>query len=353
MAFLTSPAASKIGIVLTRVIVPLWVLTGAIFKLVEKTPKLLPREIWVNANEVGINLYWLLATLIALEFLAVGVMLMVARLARLMAILMLGAFCLVLLNEMRVGNTTCGCLGAVTPPVWLMLAVDGALLLGVLLFRPRYEPGPALPKAELIAAAVWILSGFAVSAAVVLPEQGRSATGTVGPGTQELPAGGNVGGGPPTPPPSLDEPGQQPPAYYIPKATEWVGQPWRSIDLAHYMKAWPADLDTGRRYIIFYSRTCDHCMELLENYFFDPPPAPTLLVAIPERKDGFDTGAELEMIYCRECVEHAELPIGSEWIITSPIVVALEDGIVTCAQEGGYDTPPEDCLIWHSAAVSE
>ena len=36
-----------------------------------------------------------------------------------------------------------------------------------------------------------------------------------------------------------------------------------------------------------------------------------------------------------EC-EHLELPLGCEWLITTPLTIATEDGIVTCAEEGSH-----------------
>ena len=90
--------AGTIGLILVRVIVPLWVLAGALFKITERSPKLLPNDFLHQVNTLGLDLYWVLAVLIAIEFIAVTIMLLVPKYARLMAIFMLGAFCLVLLN---------------------------------------------------------------------------------------------------------------------------------------------------------------------------------------------------------------------------------------------------------------
>ena len=125
---------AKLGQILSRVVVPGWVLTGALFKLYESSPKLLPKETILKvANDLGIDLNVLLAVLIGLEFFAVAVMLCLARLARPMAIFLLSVFCLILLGEMALGNlTNCGCLGANSPPPWVILLIDGGLLFGVL-----------------------------------------------------------------------------------------------------------------------------------------------------------------------------------------------------------------------------
>ncbi len=103
---------------MSRVIVPGWVLTGAVFKLVEASPLTLPpKTILLLADRAGIDLYILLAVLVGLEIMAVAAMFMVPRYARPVGILMLSVFCLVLIGEMVQGNiTSCGCFGAKSPP---------------------------------------------------------------------------------------------------------------------------------------------------------------------------------------------------------------------------------------------
>jgi hypothetical protein len=337
---LTASKSARIGWLLCRVVVPLWVLSGAILKLQARTPKLLPRNIWTAGAELGIDLYWLLAAIIALELLAIGVMVFLGRLARPMAIFMLGVFCLVLIGEVVAGNTDCGCLGAHTPPIWMMMAIDASLLVGVILFPPsaaevEAEPKPLVARGPLTGAVAWVMAGCLVSGAIILPEAGAKTIIEDPP--EEIENG------------SKPEPGRAPvtrqlPGYYLPKCEEWVGRKWSEIDLAAFVKNPPADLDQGPRYLIFYSRTCDHCEELFDLYFADPPPVPTLAIAIPERKNGFETEGLLN-IYCNQCDE-GELPVGCEWIITTPIVVALQDGEVVCVVEGEDPEEPQ-CLMWH------
>lgn len=151
------PAA---GFVLCRLVVPLWLVTGATFKLVGASPRFLPKEILNDADRLGVDLFALLASLISIEYVAAALMIFVARLARPIAVLILVIFCLVLVREMVAGNTACGCLGVTSPPPWVMLVIDGALLLGVIL----------LPPARLFGTGRWSLlaAGAAGLAAVGL-----------------------------------------------------------------------------------------------------------------------------------------------------------------------------------------
>lgn len=129
-------ASQWIGTVLTRLVVPLWVLTGAVFKLVERTPSNLPSQIVKLAKDQQLDLALVLRLLIGLEFVAIAVMLFLPRFARAMAIFILACFCAILINEIRVGATSCGCFGTVKINPWIMLAIDSLLLVAVILLRP-------------------------------------------------------------------------------------------------------------------------------------------------------------------------------------------------------------------------
>jgi hypothetical protein len=108
-----------------------------------------------------------------------------------------------------------------------------------------------------------------------------------------------------------------------------------------WVKEWPIDIRDGKQYIIFYSLTCDHCETLLWSHF-EFPEFPTTLVAIPQSTDGFNYDGAFDNP-CYDC-KTTELRIGADWIIGTPLVVALENGIVLCATENeDYEAPA--CLI--------
>ena len=312
---------AKIGLVLCRVVVPLWVLTGAVFKLVERSPKYLPKETILKlAGGLNFNLDVLLRTLIGLEFLAVGVMLFLPRLSRKMALFMLSVFCLILLGELIRGNfADCGCFGSKSPPPWAILMIDGGLLLGVLAFRPKPAVRQPAARWPLSAAAGWIIAGFALSFLVPAVEA-------------------------PNQPNDIDRPL---PSYYLPNTDEWPGKRWDELDIAGLMANRPKNIDAGRRYVVFYGRTCDHCHSLFEQYFTGTLAVPTTLIAVPEAKQGFEVDGVLPLLVTGH--EELELPIGCDWLITTPILVAMEDGVVVCATEGEDPLSPQ-CLTWGPAA---
>lgn len=349
MGFTNSRAAGTIGTLLCRGVVPLWILTGAVFKLVERDPKNLPKNIVENAMKLDLDLFVLLRTLIGLEFLAAGVMLFVPRLSRVMALFMLSMFCLILIGEMATGNiTSCGCFGKVPIAPWQMLIIDGLLLTGVILFKPRKDAmaaGARPARWPVVAALVWIVAGF--GAAFGVPDK-QAAPVDPPPhgGTPQNPDVPSGNGSTPPPVPVASGPGSLPlPKNYLFDQETWAGKKWEDLKIARIMKVWPKDINVGKRYVVFYSRTCDHCRDLFQNNFTGELVIPTTVVAIPEEATGFATKGVLPMP-CTSC-EKLELPIGPFWYGTPPIVVALEDGVVKCAQQiTDVMDPKKECLPW-------
>ena len=334
MAFERSHGAAKVGVILSRVVVPGWVLAGAVFKLVEASPRTLPRETILNvADSLGLDLYVLLATLIAIELVAVALMLTLAWLARPVAIFMLSVFCLVLIGEMMQGNvTSCGCLGAYSPPPWIMLAIDGTLLLGVLVFDPATLALAAPTRTPAVMAVLLSLVGIVTSYGIVIPA-GRPLDAEPPPAGAE--GGTSVQPAAPTDPTVNPTPAAVPGYWFAADVESWVGKPWRKIELFFHMKRWPRDLDRGKRYVTFYSRTCDHCEEMFYADLVDPALGSMVTaVEVPDSKTRL-TSPDAWPLPETEC-ELLALPLGCDWILTSPLTLTIEDGTVTCATEGDH-----------------
>ena len=311
-------AAGTIGLILVRIVVPLWVLSGALFKIAERSPKLLPKNFIQQMEGMGFDLYLVLALLIAIEFIAVAVMLLIPKLARAAAVD--GAWVV----------------AAAVPPPWLMLIIDFILLLGVVCFKPRPLQLTSPRKGWIIATGCMLItSGLAFG--LVLSEAGSGGVIAIEPKTD--PASSTAQNGDATAPTTT----ASLPSYYVLDTSDWVGKNIQDIDLVQYITNLPDSINEGQQYLIFYSRTCDHCQMLLELYFGYGSPVPTTLVAIPESKSGFATEGLLDNP-CLDCAT-LELPVGTDWLMTPPILLAIEDGIVQCAKEGEDSEMPE-CMPW-------
>ena len=317
--------AQLIGTSLTRIVVPLWILAGAVFKLVEASPRALPKASILNpANHYEINLYVLLALLIFLEFFAISVMIFLRPFARSMAIFMLACFCLILAIEIQSGASSCGCLGSFSPSPWTMLSIDGFLLLGTLIFAPAKVNSVLPSKLSIIGASLGIVIGASVSFGIILP------AGLVPENNQTV----EIAKIDPSDP--ILNPSPKPlKGYWMVESIEgWIGKSWRELEIFQFMPVWPENMDDQKRYVVIYSRTCEDCEDMFWNDLVKPLEPPVIAIEIPADKETLTSPNAWE-IPETNCIL-MNLPLGTDWIISSPMSLRLENGVVTCAEEGDH-----------------
>ena len=343
-----------------RLAIPLWLLAGAIYKLNARNPKLLPPPVLSFVQSMD-GLFWLTGTawldsatrlIILSEFVLVASMLCMPRLARTIAIAVMSLFCIILLSmiwpEFQKGGFTqamkgsCGCFGASGPNPVMMLGIDATLLVLALLSK-RTRNSPDL---SMISGLPWGAMLFVISLCVVIlvphraeiemptdVPQAESTDSAISPTPAPTPATNLVATpssatitSTPATVPTLAWPGfpQKAAPYYVPEFAKWVGVRLDSQDMARLMTpAPPASINTGTWFVMFYREDCEHCHELLQKYFSGPLKTPTLTIAIPDT----DPAASLEMP-CSECQQRT-LFKGPDYVLTTPILLKVVDGIVT------------------------
>jgi hypothetical protein len=116
----------------------------------------------------------------------------------------------------------------------------------------------------------------------------------------------------------------------------WVGKPWREVELFQLMPRWPRDLDTGKRFVVFYSRTCEHCQAMFSEDLSRPLAAPVTAIEIPDSRTQMTSSSAWPMPQTTVNVELMSLPLGPLWLITPPLAITIENGIVTCAEETSH-----------------
>ena len=120
--------------------------------------------------------------------------------------------------------------------------------------------------------------------------------------------------------------------FYFTEFSEWIGRPLSSQPIARLLsRPLPDWIDEDRFHLVFYRSDCDKCHELLDAFFSGPLETPVLAVEIP---DG-DPAAALGMP-CDECLLH-RLPEGTEYVLTTPVLLTVENGIVLAACEDSDD----------------
>ena len=349
-------AASVIGFLLCRIIVPSWVLAGAIYKLAELNPNLLPPPVLWTSNQIGTLLgqdptTWLgfsMRFIIGTEIMLAGLMYFVPRVSRLAAGGVLTLFVVILVLVLAQGydgekgissllSGQCGCFGSAGPPPIVMLLIDGLLLLGVLFFRAPQRPVRSAP----IAVALSVLVAFTV--AFIIPDQqvaNPTANGTPAndvTGEDGSPVLQTDAQGWPLPPAMLE-------GYYVPQFNDWTGKTLSSIPFMHLLpRPLPEGFNEGTWLLVFYRADCEHCQELFLIHFSDPElPVPTLAIGIPD----YQPEGALEFL-CDGCLV-TELPAGTDYLIQTPAIIRVEDGVVTCAVDGSNDESEIEACIYGS-----
>ena len=340
------------GTVLCRVLVPVWILAGASFKLWERNPQLLPKPVtdvtdFVFVRTLGIPretyLEPAMRFMIGFEIMAALLMIVApVQAARALGISLLSLFCIILGVLLASGAASCGCFGASGPsPAW-MLGIDGALLLGMLVLRPR---GQRLPPAEAgrkvgsvmfvpLLVGLGIAYGVPQRAAVVLDDGGAATTKTTEttkPAETTTPADvtkvpATVTSTDPTTPRAATTPWPPQPAtakpWYAPEFDGWKGKRLDSQELMLLVqRPLPADLNSGRHHVVFMREDCDHCHELLLKYFSGKLETPVTSIAVP------DATGELLENPCTECGK-AVLPKGITYVFSTPVLLTVQDGMV-------------------------
>ncbi len=319
----SNPSATRraLALGLAQVVVPLWLLAGAVLKILDASPSHLPVPIIKGAGAVGLELGFILHFTIAVELIVAGVMWLLPRLSRPVGIVMLAGFLPVLAAEVAMGASSCGCFGAVEIHPGVTLTMDLGFLLGLWWLGRGVEPlatTAAQPTWRVLAAGLWILISVGLAFGLV----------TAAPVTQVESDAVSASAGP------VD-------GYYLPTYDQWIGRPWEEVPIAAWIQGASSELSEGTRFVLFYRKDCEHCHELMEAFFTGPLAVPTTAVAVPDR-GGFPTVGTLSFP-CDQC-DRAELPSGVDWFLQTPVLVRLADGIVECAAEVTADKP--ECLAW-------
>ena len=127
---------------------------------------------------------------------------------------------------------------------------------------------------------------------------------------------------------------------YLPEFAEFVGKRFNEIPFATLIDGGvPGDFLVGRWIIIYFREDCDHCHTLLSSYFTGKLPVRTMTIAIPDA----DPNNIMENP-CDECAKVSLLK-GPTYIVGTPVVLSINDGVVECVIENVDDMAAlEACL---------
>lgn len=287
--------------VVTR-LVGLWILAGATLKLLYGTPVDLPEVI--QELPLGLGLTFKLA--IGVEFVVGLLALLRPSVGWLPALLLSALFLGVLATQVAAGDESCGCFGtAVTISPVVMLAIDAACFVLLLVTRP-WRRRPAGPELAWLPLVVLLLA--CASLPWFLDREG-TADGN-----------GAVVGRPWV---DLDVPG-------------WKDKPLAETRI-HPLLGEDLQLENG--VFIIWRATCPVCAELLEIFATtDDGSRDVVLIELSDphadESDEHGEGAKVHVLPEGSHVKRIRLPDDTDWLVTPPAWIEVEDGVVTRVVEG-------------------
>jgi len=378
---------SLFGTIMCRGIVPAWLFTGALVKLLDGTPALLPKQVrgvytWIAkivgmGAEADLTRFFDIALrgTISMEFTLAAAMILLPRFSRAIAALVLTLFVAILVSVVISGDASCGCFGSKGPPPIVVLIIDGSLLACVLFFKPKHATRQAKTTGAL--AGAWVAaSAFAVAITFGLPAKmmvqaqpienappsstATASTTIPAPSKTTATITANTSATTPTiptpskttatttantsatTPTSKQLPAQtaatatssasssawpKPPAqlqpYYMPQVEQWVGKPLRSQPLAALIQQ-PLPANLEQgRWIVMFFRKDCDHCHEVLEKHF--------MVKLPAPTLLIsipDTNPASELPNpCTECIETSFIK-GPEYVVGTPILMSIENGIV-------------------------
>jgi hypothetical protein len=301
-----------------------------------------------------------LRLIILSEFVIAALMICVPRLSRAVAITLLTFFCAILLSTIipswqkggfaEVLRGGCGCFGAGGPNPLYMLLIDGSMLVAAIIF-PVSAKGmmPPITKGAWPAMGLCIV-GSAIAFGMPKPEVTLEDPGamaqsgaTASDGASTAPAPGDTQPtGATTPTTASPWPGRpgKVESYYLGEFEKWVGQRLDAQPIMQLLAtAPPATIQQGRWHVVFYRADCDHCHTLMSTYFEGELEVPVLAVEVPDT----DPAAALPNP-CERC-DMVRLLKGPSWVFTTPVLLTLQDGVVTCVATDSENTEQVEACI--------
>lgn len=299
-----------------------WIATGALYKLLDGTPKDLPGTVLDFADKSGLELNTIYVTAIGIELAIVTFALLKPKLGWLPVVAQYLVFIGILSAEIARGAESCGCVGSniEVPPV-VMLCVDAALLLGLLVTRPW----SSLTTKLLLPAPLALIAAVAVAYVPRLEQFDRNLS------IDDIALGGGAAAE------AGDEQNGDSDA-----ADPSNGTGYLVIDLADAVGKDVADTDLGKLLgaecptegkVVLWRISCDHCAAHLEELQRKEAeamaagqfPENLSLVRVPD-----DASSEpLVEIKPEMVLADLTLPEGYEYVVETPSEVTIAGGVVT------------------------
>ena len=113
----------------------------------------------------------------------------------------------------------------------------------------------------------------------------------------------------------------------------YIGKRMSESPLGTYLPTVVERIGNQTAFIVFYNPFCDACHTIFESDFSAPRLEMVFAIEVPPVKDAIIISQEdLGPIDCPQCVFDT-LPPGPLWLVTPPMTVKVEQGVITCVAD--------------------
>lgn len=283
------------------VAVALWLLAGALFKLLRGTPQDLPRLVRDLPLELGLTYKLVVSAELCVGLLA----LLRPRQGWPVLALVLVLFDVILGRQIAAGEASCGCFGKDFPiPPWGMMVIDSALLAALLATRPWSAGLPAgAPVAAVLAACL-----VAVASTWLLDRQLQDGAGGDGDGPTLTPTRSWI---------ELD-------------VESWVGKDLQDTALARWLDVYEYPPDA---LWVLWSQTCDHCARHLARLAQTEAGERQLVLIRLEDPSDTEANRVVHLLPQGDFVFEGSLPDSVQYVVTTPAELEVVEWKVVAAAE--------------------
>jgi hypothetical protein len=117
----------------------------------------------------------------------------------------------------------------------------------------------------------------------------------------------------------------------------WKGRTFADAGVARHLPRLTAETLEGDVIVVFYNPKCGQCHEVFDRWLAAGRSEKIIAVMVPAAEGSTEAAGDgdSEDITCPTCVR-LELPKGPTWLITTPSVAVLKDGVIRCTADKDF-----------------
>jgi hypothetical protein len=117
----------------------------------------------------------------------------------------------------------------------------------------------------------------------------------------------------------------------------WKGRTFADAGVAKHLPRLTAETLEGEAIVVFYNPKCGQCHEVFDRWLAAGRSEKIIAVMVPAAEGALEAAGDGDIgdINCPTCVR-LELPKGPTWLITTPSVAVLKEGVIRCTADKDF-----------------